>query len=47
LKLSPSATFYRSLISVRWDLHKGFLIWGVINSGSRLINKTDGGRQNP
>ena len=43
-RLSPSATFYRSLIGVRWDPRKGFLIWGVINSGSRWINATDGGR---
>jgi hypothetical protein len=42
-RLSPSATFYRSLIGVRWDPRKGFLIWGVINSGSRWINATDGG----
>jgi hypothetical protein len=43
-RLSPSATFYRSLIGVRWDPDTGFLIWGVINSGSRWINETDGGR---
>lgn len=43
-RLSPTATFYRSLIGVRWDSNKGFLIWGIINSGSRWINQTDGGR---
>jgi hypothetical protein len=43
-RLSPSATFYRSLIGVRWNPQTGFLIWGVINSGSRWINATDGGR---
>jgi hypothetical protein len=43
-RLSPSATFYRSLIGVRWNPGKGFLIWGIINSGSRWINATDGGR---
>jgi hypothetical protein len=43
-RLSPSATFYRSLIGVRWSPQEGFLIWGVINSGSRWINETDGGR---
>jgi hypothetical protein len=43
-RLSPSATFYRSLIGVRWNPQEGFLIWGVINSGSRWINETDGGR---
>ena len=43
-RLSPAATFYRSLIGIRWDPQKGLLIWGVINSGSRWINETDGGR---
>jgi hypothetical protein len=43
-RLSPTATFYRSLIGVRWDPNKGFLIWGIINSGSRWIHQTDGGR---
>src|SRR5580704_8620938 len=43
-RLSPTATFYRSLIGVRWDSDRGFLLWGVINSGSRWINQTDGGR---
>jgi DisA bacterial checkpoint controller nucleotide-binding len=43
-RLSPTATFYRSLIGVRWDSNQGFLIWGIINSGSRWINQTDGGR---
>ena len=43
-RLSPTATFYRSLIAVRWDSTQGFLIWGIINSGSRWINQTDGGR---
>jgi hypothetical protein len=26
------------------DSNKGFLIWGIINSDSRWINQTDGGR---
>ena len=43
-RLSPTATFYRSLIGVRWDPNRGFLLWGIINSGSRWINQTDGGR---
>src|SRR5246127_2492065 len=43
-RLSPTATFYRSLIGVRWDSKRGFLIWGIINSGSRWVNQTDGGR---
>jgi hypothetical protein len=43
-RVSPTATFYRSLIGVRWDPSRGFLIWGIINSGSRWISQTDGGR---
>jgi hypothetical protein len=43
-RLSPTATFYRTLIGVSWDSNKGFLIWGIVNSGSRWINQTDGGR---
>ena len=43
-RLSPSASFYRSLIAIRWDPDKGFLLWGIINSGTRWINETDGGR---
>ena len=43
-RLSPSATLDRSLIGVRWDCDKGFLLWGIINSGTRWVNETDGGR---
>jgi len=43
-RLSPSATFYRSLIGVRWDSQNGFLIWGILNSGVRWVARTDGGR---
>jgi hypothetical protein len=43
-RLSPSATLYRSLIGIRWDPDKGFLLWGIINSGIRWVNETDGGR---
>jgi hypothetical protein len=43
-RLSPSATLYRSLIGIRWDPDEGFLLWGIINSGVRWVNETDGGR---
>jgi hypothetical protein len=43
-RISPSATLYRSLIGIRWDPDKGFLLWGIINSGTRWVNETDGGR---
>lgn len=43
-RLSPCATFYRSLIGVRWDPEKGFWIWGILNSGTRWVARIDGGR---
>jgi hypothetical protein len=43
-RISPSVTLYRSLIGIRWDPDKGFLLWGIINSGTRWVNETDGGR---
>ena len=43
-RLSPCATFYRSLIGVRWDPEKGFSIWGILNSGTRWVARIDGGR---
>src|SRR5215469_17963600 len=36
-RLSPCATFYRSLIGVRWDSEEGFWIWGILNSGTRWV----------
>jgi hypothetical protein len=43
-RLSPCATFYRSLIGVRWDPEEGFRIWGILNSGTRWVVRIDGGR---
>jgi hypothetical protein len=43
-RLSPCATFYRSLIGVRWDPEEGFWIWGILNSGTRWVARFDGGR---
>ena len=43
-RLSPSATFYRSLIGVRWDPEEGFWIWALLNSGTRWVSRIDGGR---
>ena len=44
LRLSPCATFYRSLIGVRWDPKEGFWIWAILNSGTRWVARIDGGR---
>jgi hypothetical protein len=43
-RLSPCATFYRSLIGIRWDSEEGFWIWGILNSGTRWVARIDGGR---
>jgi hypothetical protein len=43
-RLSPSATFYRSLIGVRWNPEEGFWIWAILNSGTRWVVRIDGGR---
>ena len=37
-------SLYRSLIGVRWDEQTGFQLWGIINSGTRWVGETDGGR---
>jgi DisA bacterial checkpoint controller nucleotide-binding len=43
-RLSPCATFYRSLIGVRWCPQTGFWIWAILNSGTRWVARIDGGR---
>ena len=43
-RLSPCATFYRSLIGVCWDPQEGFWIWALLNSGTRWVSRIDGGR---
>lgn len=43
-RISPSATFYRSLIGVRWNPEEGFWIWAILNSGTRWVARIDGGR---
>ena len=43
-RLSPCATFYRSLIGIRWDPEEGFWMWGILNSGTRWVARIDGGR---
>ena len=43
-RISPCATFYRSLIGVRWDSKEGFWIWAILNSGTRWVARIDGGR---
>ena len=43
-RVSPCATFYRSLIGVCWGREKSFRIWALLNSGTRWVARIDGGR---
>ncbi|WP_437201264.1 putative sensor domain DACNV-containing protein [Planctomicrobium sp. SH664] len=43
-KLASAAGFYRSLLAVEWDNDGLPRIWGVINTGTRWVNRVDGGR---
>ncbi|TVR45949.1 MAG: hypothetical protein EA425_17595 [Puniceicoccaceae bacterium] len=44
-RLSPAADFARSLICVWPDETGAFLIWGLVNSGPRWLNRASGGRR--
>ena len=43
LKLCPASEFESSLIGIRHDPEEGLQIWGLINSGTRWIQKFQGG----
>ncbi len=43
-KLAPAASYYRSLLGVHEDPDKGLSIWGIIETGTRWVNRVDGGR---
>jgi hypothetical protein len=43
LKLSPASEFESSLIGIRHNPGEGLRIWGLINSGTRWIQKIQGG----
>lgn len=43
LKLGPASEFESSLIGIRYDSTEGLRIWGLINSGTRWIQKFQGG----
>lgn len=46
-KLAAAAGFYRSLLAVDVDKQDGELkIWGIINTGTRWVNRVSGGRKN-
>lgn len=46
-RLSPAASFFHSIVAIWPDKDKGFLIWGVINTGQRWLNMVAGGRKPP
>ncbi|MBA2693999.1 MAG: DNA integrity scanning protein DisA nucleotide-binding domain protein [Rubrobacter sp.] len=43
-RLSPAADFYRSVIGVKEDADGVLCIWGIVYSGPRWIETTQGGR---
>jgi DNA integrity scanning protein DisA with diadenylate cyclase activity len=43
-KLAPAASYYRSILGVKDDGAKGLSIWGIIQTGTRWVNRVDGGR---
>jgi|AGTN01.1.fsa_nt_gi DisA bacterial checkpoint controller nucleotide-binding. len=43
-RLSPAASFHRSLIGVQLDLEQGAQIWGIVHSGPRWLHSIYGGR---
>lgn len=43
-RLSPAAPFSRSLIGVRQDEEGKLCIWGLVHSGSRWLQRVQGGR---
>ena len=43
-KLAPAASFYRSILGVHYDAEKGVSIWGIVETGTRWVNRVDGGR---
>jgi hypothetical protein len=45
-KLSPAATFYRSLVGVSMNGNKEPQIWGLVHSGPYWIQAIQGGRRN-
>ena len=42
-RLAPAADFYRALIGVTLDQHKGAQIWGMVHSGTRWMQPISGG----
>ena len=43
-KLAPAASYYRSIRGVRLDEEERLTIWGIIQTGTRWVNRVEGGR---
>ena len=43
-KLAPAASYYRSILGVRLDEEERLTIWGIIQTGTRWVNRVEGGR---
>jgi len=46
-RLSPAASYSRSMIGIRFDAEVGLEIWGIIHTGPRWLHRSHGGRGAP
>ncbi len=44
-RLSPAAGFFHSALVIWPDRDRGFMIWGILNTGPRWLNLVGGGRK--
>ena len=44
-RMSPAADFFHSALAIWPDRDRGFLIWGILNTGPRWLNLVGGGRK--
>lgn len=44
-RLSPAAGFFHSMLAIWPDRDRGFIIWGILNTGPRWLNLVGGGRK--
>lgn len=44
-RLSPAAGFFHSALAIWPDRDRGFMIWGILNTGPRWLNLVAGGRK--
>lgn len=43
-KLAPAASYYRSILGIHYNADRGVSIWGIVETGTRWVNRIDGGR---